>query len=172
MAHQPKGHILMLLLLLPWISRGRITGSYGSSWTARRSNWSLLKEINPNSHWKDWCCSWGCNSLAIWCKEPTHWKRPWCLERLKAGIEGDDRGQDGWMASPTRWIWVWIDSGSWWWTERPGMLQSAGSPKVGHNWVTELNWTENWYCEDIGSYTSQGVKIILLNLRKCHIWLT
>ena len=70
----------------------------------------------------------------------THWKRPWCWERLKAGGEGDDRGWDGWMASPTQWTWVWVNSGSWWWTGRPGVLQSMGSQRVGHDWVTELNW--------------------------------
>ena len=70
----------------------------------------------------------------------THWKRPWYWESLKAG-EGDGRGGDGWMASPTQWTWVWVNSGSWWWTGRPGMLQSMGSQRVGHDWATELNWT-------------------------------
>ena len=71
----------------------------------------------------------------------THWKRPWCWERLKAGGEGDDRGWwDGGMASPTRWTWLWLNSGSWWWTGRPGMLQCMGLQRVGHDWVTELNW--------------------------------
>ena len=69
----------------------------------------------------------------------THWKRPWCWERLKAG-EGDDRRWDGWMASLTQWTWIWVNSGSWWWTGRPGVLQSMGSQRVGHNWATELNW--------------------------------
>ena len=76
------------------------------SWTARRSNQSILKEISPNNHWKDWCWSWNYNTLATWSEELTHWKRPWCWERLRAGEEGADRGQDGWMASPTRWTWV------------------------------------------------------------------
>ena len=75
-------------------------------------------------------------------EELTHWKRPWCWERLKVGGEGDDRGWDGWMASPTQLTWVWINPRSWWWTGRPGMLQSMGSQRVGHDWVTELNWTE------------------------------
>ena len=75
-------------------------------------------------------------------EEPTHWKRPWCWERLRTGGEGDDRGWDGWMASPAQWTWVWVDSGSWWWTGRPGVLWLMGSQSVGHNWVTELNWTE------------------------------
>ena len=67
---------------------------------------------------------------------------PWCWEGLGAGGEGEDRGWDGWMASPTQWAWVWVNSGSWWWTGRPGMLQFMGSQRVGHNWATELNWTE------------------------------
>ena len=66
-------------------------------------------------------------------------KRPWCWEGLGAGGEGDDRGWDGWMASPTQWTWVWVNSRSWWWTGRPGVLQSMGSQRVGHDWVTELN---------------------------------
>ena len=67
----------------------------------------------------------------------THWKRPWFWERLRAGEEGDYREWDGWIVSPTQWIWVWVNSGSWWWTGRPGVLQSM--ERAGHNWVTELN---------------------------------
>ena len=74
----------------------------------------------------------------------THWKRLWCWEGLGAGGEGDDRGWDGWMASRTRWTWVKVNSGSWWWTGRPGVLWFMGSQRVGHDWVTELNWTEPW----------------------------
>ena len=81
-------------------------------------------------------------TLATSCKELTHWKRLWCWEVLGAGGEGDDRGWDGWMASPTRWTWVWVNSGSCWWTGRPGVLQFMGSQRVGHDWATELNWTE------------------------------
>ena len=93
-----------------------------------------------NIHWKDWCWNWNCNTLATWLEELTHWKRPWCWERLKVGGEGDNWGWDGWMASLTRCTWVWVNSGSWWWTGRPGVLQFMGSKKVGHNWATELNW--------------------------------
>ena len=82
------------------------------------------------------------NTLATWCEELTHWKRPWCWARLKAGGEEDDRGWDGWMASPTKWTWIWASSKNWWWTGKPAMLQSMGSQRVGHAWVTELNWTE------------------------------
>ena len=87
-------------------------------WTVRRSNQPILKEINPENSLEGLIL----NTLATWCEELTHWKRPWCWERLKAGGEGDDRGWDGWMASLIRWTWVWVNSGSWWWTGRPGVL--------------------------------------------------
>ena len=70
------------------------------------------------------------------------WTDPaWCWERLKARGEGDNRGWDGWMASPTQWIWVWAYSGRWWWTGKPGMPKSMGLLIVGHDWASELNWT-------------------------------
>ena len=65
---------------------------------------------------------------------------PWCWERLRAGGEGGDRGWNGWMASPTQCTQIWVDSGSWQWKGRPGVLQSTGSQRVGHDWGTELNW--------------------------------
>ena len=107
------------------------------------------KEIQPVQpkgnrswlYWKDWCWSWNSNTLATWCKELTHLKRPRCWERSKEG-EGDDRGWDGWMASPALWTWVCVNFWSWWWTGRPGMLQSMGSQRVGHDYTTKrLNWT-------------------------------
>jgi len=82
------------------------------------------------------------NTLATSCEELTYWKRPWCWERLGAGGEGDNRGWDGWMASPTRWTGVWVNSRHWWWTGRPGVLRFMGSQRVGHDWLTELNSTE------------------------------
>ena len=94
--------------------------------------------------WREWCCSWNSSTLATSCKVLTHLKRPWCWEGLGAGGEGDDRGWDGWMASLTPWTWVWVNSGSWWWTGRPGVLRFMGSQRVGHDWATELNWTEDW----------------------------
>ena len=96
-------------------------------WMARRWNQSILKEIYPEFHWKDSCWNWNSNTLVTWCKEWTNWKRPWCWERLKAGGEGDDRKWDSWMASPTQWTWFWANSGSWWWTEKPGVLRFMGS---------------------------------------------
>ena len=92
-------------------------------WTARRSNQSILRWSVLGVHWKDWCWSWNSNTLATWCEEQTHLKRPGCWERLKAGGEGDNRGWDGWMASPTQWTWVWVDFRSCWWTGRPGVLR-------------------------------------------------
>ena len=90
-----------------------------------------------NIHWKDWCWSWNSKTLATWCKELTHLKRPWCWERLKTGRKGDGRGWDDGMTSLTRWTWVWASSRSWWWT---GSLVYMGSQRVGHNLVTEVNW--------------------------------
>ena len=107
------------------------------SWTAGRPSQSVLKKTNPEYLWKDWYWSWSSNTLAIFWEEPTHWKRPWCWERLKAGGERDDRGWDGWVASLTQWIWVWAGSRRLWRTGKPGMLQSIGSQRVGHNWATE-----------------------------------
>ena len=91
-----------------------------------------------NIHWKDWCWSWSSNTLATWCKKLTHWKRPWCWERLNAGGEGDDTGWDCWMVSLTRWTWIWVSSCNFCWTGKPGVLQSIGSQSG--TWLS--NWTE------------------------------
>ena len=108
-------------------------------WTERRSNHSILKESVLNIHWKGCCESWKSNTFGhlMWRTGPL--EKPWCWERLKAGGEGDNRGWDGWMASPTRWTWVSVNSGSCWWTGRPGVLRSMGSQRVGHDWA---NWTK------------------------------
>ena len=101
------------------------------------------KEIKPvntkgnqtlNIHCKDWCWRWSSNTLATWFEELTHWKRPWCWERLKAGGEGDDRGWDGWMALLIQWTWVWANSGRQWMTGKSGVLQSMGSQRVRRDW--------------------------------------
>ena len=104
-------------------------------WTKENEQWDELRFATS------WCWSWNSNTLATWCEELTHLKRPWCWERLRAGGEGEDTGWDGWMASPTQWTWVWVNSGSWWWTGRPGVLWFMGSQRVGHDWATELNWS-------------------------------
>ena len=106
------------------------------------------KEVQPvhpkgnqswNIHGKDFSWCWSSKTLATWCEELTHLKRHWCWERLKVGGEGDDRGRDVWTASLTQWTWVWVSSRSWWWTGKPGGLQSTGSQRIGHAWA---NWTE------------------------------
>ena len=109
-------------------------------WTARRSNQSNLKKSVLNIHRKDWCWSWNSNTLATWCKELTHLKRPWCWARLKAGGEGDIRGWDGWMASLTQWTWVWVT---------PGVGDGQGGLACCSPWsrkesdtTEQLNWTE------------------------------
>ena len=106
-------------------------------WTARRSNKSTLK-IGPRCSLEELMLKLKLQYLATWCTELTHWKRLWCWERLRAGGEEDDRGWDGWMASPTQWTWV--DSRSLWWTGRPGVLRLMESQRVGHNWATKQNW--------------------------------
>ena len=111
-------------------------------WIAKRSNQSILKEIGP-----------GCSLEGMMLKlklqyfghfmqrvDLIHWKRLWCWEGLGARGEVDDRGWEGWMASLTQWTWVSVNSGSWWWTGRPGVLRFMGSQRVRHNWATELNW--------------------------------
>ena len=92
--------------------------------------------------WRDWCWSWNCNTLAASCEELILWKSLWCWEGLGAGGEGDDRGWDGWMASLTRWTWIWVNLGSLWWTGRPGVLWFMGLQRVGHDRATELNWRD------------------------------
>ena len=106
-------------------------------WTARRSNQSLLKQINPEYPLEGLTLKLKLYYLATWCEEPTHWKRPGCWGRLRAGGEGSNRGWDGWMASSTQWTWVWANSGRQWSTGKPGMLQSMGLQRVRHDWVTE-----------------------------------
>ena len=100
-----------------------------------------------------------------WCEELTHWKRHWCWERLKVGGEGDNREWDGWMASPARRTWVWANSGSWWWTGKPGMLQSIG---VAKSRTLLSNWIElNSYCQDKKLLTSGSRVWFVPFLPKC-----
>ena len=111
-------------------------------WTARRSNQFIWKEISPVCSLEGLMLKLKLQYFGDRCKEMTHLKRPWCWERLRAGGEGNDRGWGGWMASLTQWTQVWASSRSQWWTGKPGVLESVGSQRVGHDWATELNWTE------------------------------
>ena len=108
-------------------------------WTARRSNQSILKEISPEYSLEGLMLKLKIKYFGHLMQKLTHLKRPWCWERLKVG-EGDERGFYGWMASLTRWTWVWVSSESWWWTGKTRVLLSMGSQRVRHDW-TELNWT-------------------------------
>ena len=136
-------------------------------WTARRSNQSILKEIIPEYSLEGLMLKMKLQYIDH-CEELTHLKRSWCWERLTAGGEGDDRGWDGWMASPTQWTWVWASSGSWWWTGRPGMLQSMGSQRVGHDWATELNWW--WLLKDrLGEFQGE-MEIFLILIMVLITW--
>jgi len=105
-------------------------------WTARRSNQSSLKKISPECSLEGLMLKL---KLQYFGHQSFHWKRL-MLGGIGAGGEGDDRGWDGWMASVTRWTWVWMNSGSWWWTGRPGMLRFMGLQRVRHDWATELYW--------------------------------
>ena len=104
-------------------------------WTAKKSNQSILKEINPAYSLEGLMLE--TNTLATWCEQLTHWKRLQCTERLKAEGEEGDRGWNGWMASQVQWMWIWANSGSWLGTGKPGMLQCVGLWRVGHDLVTE-----------------------------------
>ena len=126
---------------------------------------------------RDWCWSWNSNTLATWCEEMTHWKRPWCWERLKVGGEGGDRGWDGWMASLTWWTCVWVSSRSWWWTGSPDVLQAMGLQRVGHDWatapITSLTSGRKWVHQFINTIEifvvvlreKRGKQLLSLNFR-------
>ena len=114
-------------------------------WTARRSNQSILKEISPGCSLEGLMLKLKLQYFGHLMRRADSLERPWSWERLRAGREGDDRGWDGWLASLTQWTWVWVESGSWWWTGRPGVLRFMGLQRVGHDWATELNWTELVY---------------------------
>ena len=107
-------------------------------WTARRSNPSILKEISPEYSLEGLILNLTLQYFGHLMQRTDSFEKTWYWERLKAGGEGDNRGWDGWMASLTQWTWVWLNSGSWWWTGRPGVLQSMGLQS--RTW--QSNWTE------------------------------
>ena len=107
-------------------------------WTARRSNQSILKEISSEYSLEGLMLKVQYFAHLMW--RTDSFEKTLMLGKIEAGGEGDDKGWTSWMASPTRWTWVWASSGSWWWTGKPGMLQSMGLQRVGHDWATELKW--------------------------------
>ena len=132
---------------------------------SHKKEWIWVSSIEmdePRAYYTEWSKSetekqisyTNSNTLATSCEELTHWKRLWCWEGLGAGGERNDRGWDGWMASPTRSTWVWVNSGSWWWTGRPGVLWSWGHKES--DMTERLNWTEHKYME--------SRKVVLANL--------
>ena len=130
------------------------------SWETLQGNQTSqsYRKLVLNIHWKDWCWSWNSNTLATWCEELTPLKRPWCWKRLRPGGEGEDRGWDGWMASPTQWTWVWVNSGV---SDGQGGLVCCGS------WChKELDTTEwlNWcsYCHFLNCLQVVFVDLFLL----------
>ena len=110
-------------------------------WIGRRSNQSILKEISPGCSLEGLMLKLKLQYFGHLMWRADSFEKTLMLRKIEAGGEGNDRGWDSWMASPTRWTWVWVDSGSWWWKGRPGVLWFMGSQRVGHNWMTELNWT-------------------------------
>ena len=114
-------------------------------WIARRSNQFILKEISPEYSLEGLMLKLKLQYFGHLMWRTDSFVKPLMLEKIEGGRRGQ-RGWDSWMALPTQWIWVWINSGSWWWTARPGMLQSMGLQRVGQDWVTELNWTDDsWF---------------------------
>ena len=148
-------------------------------WTAKRSNQSILKDISPE---------YSLEGLMLMLKLPyfgpvmrrtDSLEKTLMLERLKAQGEGDNSWWDSWMASPTRWIWVWSTSGSWWWTGKPGVLQSMGLQRVRHDWATELNFVEHFHMYNFifflkflsGNIYNSSLKIKTMRKKMCRHFL-
>ena len=131
-------NVINTAICLPW----KVLGTHNSFHEDKRSNQSILKEFSPVYSLEGLMLRLKLQYFGHLMRRVDSWKRPWCWEGLGARGEGDDRGWDGWMASPTQWTWLWVNSGSWWWTGRPGMLRFMGSQSRTRlsNW-TELNWS-------------------------------
>ena len=112
-------------------------------WTARRSSQSILREISPGCLLEGLMLKLKLQYFGDLMRRVDSLEKTLSLGAIGAGGEGNDRGWGGWVVSPTRWAWVWVSSGSWWWTGRPGVLWFMGSQRVRHDWVTDLTWTES-----------------------------
>ena len=110
-------------------------------WTARRSNQSILKEISPEYSLEGLMLKLKLRYFGYLMQRTDLLEKSLMLGKIEGGRR---RGWDGWMASPTQWTWVWVNSGSWWWTRRPGVLQSMGLQRDGQNWAAEMNWGERF----------------------------
>ena len=111
-------------------------------WTARRSNQSILKEISPGCSLEGLMLKLKLQYFGHLMRRADSFEKTLMLGKIEGRRRRDDRGWDGWMASLTQWTWVWVDSGSWWWTGRPRVLRFMESQRLGHDWVTELSWTD------------------------------
>ena len=136
-------------------------------------NWKAIKLVSLKAnqsciHCKDWCWRWNSNTLATWCEELTHLKRPWCWERLKVGGEGDDRGWDAWMASLTWWTWVWVSSGSWWWTGKLGVLQCIISQRVRQDF--SLGFSNAYKCTHFNFIYANIFSLNFIKLNSTQLW--
>ena len=141
----------------------------------RRPNQSNLKEISPGYSLEGLMLKLKLQYFGHLMWRTDSFERPWHWERLKVGGNGDDRVWDGWMASPTQWTWVWVNSRSWWWTGRPGMLQSMGVQRVRHSWATELteykqgNGETNFFKErTISVMLESGAIVMFWGHKWCH----
>ena len=108
----------------------------------RRSNQSILKEISPGISLEGMMLKLKLQYFGHFMRRVDSLEKSLMLGGMGAGGEGDNRGWDGWMASLTWWMWVWVNSGSWWWTGRPGVLRFMGSQRIGHDWATDLIWSD------------------------------
>ena len=118
-------------------------------WTAMTSNQSILKEISPGCSLEGPILKLKLQYFGQLMQRVDWLEKTLMLGGMRVGEEGDNREWEGWMASPTQWTWIWVNSRSWWWTGRPGVLQFMGSQRVRHDWVTEPNWTEAGQTENI-----------------------
>ena len=124
-----------------WMEEFNSDDHYIYSWATRRSNQSILKEINPEYSLERLMLKLKLQYFGHLMGKTDSFEKTLMLGKIEGRRRMSDRGWDGWMASLTQWTWVWVNSRSWWWTERPGMLPSMGLQRLGHDWVTELNWT-------------------------------
>ena len=128
--------------------------------TPRRSNQSILKEISPEYSMEGLMLKLKLQYFGHRMRSTDLFEKTLMLGKTEAEGEGDDRGWDGWMASLTQWTWVWISSGSWWWTGKPGVLQSMGLQRIGQDWATELNWRSNLTQNTPWCFVSEGLALL------------
>ena len=125
-----------------WVSTVMLEKTLESPLNCRRSNQSILKEIIPEYSLEELMLMLKFQYFGHLMQSSSSLEKTTMLGKMKAGGDGDDRGWDGWIASQTQWTWVWVNSGSWWRTGKPGVLQSMDFQRVRHDCATELNWTE------------------------------